>query len=260
MQDKQASVFPFFVLLFVISVPFWVLGVIYPVELLPGLPISALGAFTPAIVALLLSYRKAGASAVLQLLTRSFDFRRIKNKSWYFAIPLINPVIAVLAFIVMRVSGVAIPNPTLATFHPTIPLFIAFFIAALGEEIGWTGYATESLQNRWGTLVAGILLGLVWAVIHFIPLTQAHRSVEWIAWWSLDTIALRMIMTWLYVHSGRSLFAAAVFHAMINLSWQLFPNQGSDYDPQVFGLITLGLAIAIYVPERLLAKSRMQVA
>jgi len=32
---------------------------------------------------------------------------------------------------------------------------------------------------------------------------------------------------------------------MINLCWQLFPINGSYYDPFVFGLITLGVAVII---------------
>src|ERR1700690_123995 len=210
MQSKHESIFTFFALVFVFSIPFWILGTIFPIQLLPGLPISALGAFTPALAALILIYRKDRFSGVVQLLQRSFDFKRIKNKSWYLAFIFVNPVIAVLAFGIMRATGASLPNPaplSLAIF----PMFILFFIGALGEEIGWSGYVTEPLQHRWGTITAGVLLGLVWAVWHFIPLMQASRSFEWIAWWSLGTILLRTIMTWLYMHSGKSVFAAAVF-------------------------------------------------
>src|SRR6266498_3767446 len=254
MQNKsETSVLPFFVLIFVLSIPFWLLGVIRPIELLPGLPISALGAFTPALAALILNYKNSGISSVIQLLQRSFDFKRIKNKVWFLFILLINPAIAVFAYGIMHAAWVSIPNPTPLTLL-VFPLFILLFIAALGEEIGWIGYATEPLQRRWGTLTAGLLLGTVWVVFHFVPLTRAHRSAEWIAWWSLGTISYRLIMSWLYVHSGRSLFGAAVFHTMINLSWQLSPVNGSHYDPRIFSLITFAFAIALYASERFLLR------
>jgi membrane protease YdiL (CAAX protease family) len=249
MQSKpQSSVLIFFLLVLVLFMPFLVLGNIYPIELLPGLPISALGAFTPALAALILGYKSDRLAGILQLLQRSFDLKRIKSPAWFLLIVLINPAIALLAYAWMRVDNISLAHPTLWTLA-IIPLFIVFFIAALGEEIGWTGYATEPLLQRWGTLSGSLLLGAVWAAVHFIPLRQAHRSVEWIAWWSLDTIALRMIMMWLYAHSGRSLFAATVFHALINLSWQLFPNQGSHYDPRIFALITLSIAILMYATQ-----------
>ena len=249
MQNKpEHSVIPFFVLVFLLFIPFLVLGGIYPIELLPGLPMSALGAFTPALAALILTYKRHRLSGVRQLLGRSFDFKRIKNPYWFLLILLINPAIAVLAYGIMRVTGVSLPNPIPWTLA-IVPLFILLFIAALGEEIGWTSYVTEPLLQCWGTLTTSLLLGVVCIVFHFIPLMQAHRSAEWIAWWSLGTISYRLIMTWLYVHSGRSLFGAAVFHAMINLSWQLFPVNGSHYDPRIFSLITFVFAIVLYVIE-----------
>jgi membrane protease YdiL (CAAX protease family) len=260
MQNKdESSVFTFFVLVFAFSIPFWVLGIIYPIQLLPGLPISALGAFTPALGALILTYQYDHLSGMLQLLQRSFDFKRLKNKNWFLVSLLVNPAIAVLAYVIIGAVSEPLPMPaplTLAIF----PMAAFFFVGALGEEIGWSGYATEPLQQRWGTLLASLMLGAVWAVWHFVPLVQAHRPVEWIAWWSLNTISLRMIMTWLYVHSGKSVFAATVFHAMINLSWQLFPINGSLYDPRVFGLITLGCAIIIYATPRILSPDKLNVA
>ena len=259
MPSKHESVFAFFALAFALSIPFWVLGTLNPIELLPGLPISALGAFIPALAASVLIYKSDRLSGALQFLSRAFDFKRVKNKNWYLVVILINPAIAFLAYGMMRAIGESLPNPAPLTLG-IFPMFGVFFIAALGEEIGWSGYATEPLQHRWGTLAAGAVLGLVWAVWHFIPLLQVNRSVEWIAWWSLGTISLRTIMTWLYIHSGKSVFAAAVFHAMINLCWQLFPNSGSFYDPRVFGLIALCFTVAVLTIEQLFVKSHLRAA
>ena len=250
MNTKKESVLLFLGLVFALSIPIWVLGEIRPVELLPGLPISSLGAFTPGLAALILKYRDDRLAGFFQLLGRSFDFRRVPDKIWYLAFILINPAVAVLAYGALRISGKALPSPSLTI--GIVPLFLVFFIAALGEEIGWTGYATEPLLRGWGVLSAGVLLGLVWAVWHLVPLVQAHRPADWIAWWSLGTIALRVIMVWLYAYAGKSVFAAALFHATINLCWQLFPVNGSYYDPRVFSLITLGFAVVFLAGQRIL--------
>ena len=256
MQNKpETSVSSFFALVFMLSIPFWILGATHPIELLPGLPISALGAFTPALAALLLTYKNGRLFAALQFLGRSFDFKRIRNRNWLFLILLINPAIAVFAYGVMRAAGASLPTPRLWSFA-IFPIFAFFFLGALGEELGWTGYVTEPVVRRWGTIRASLLLGSVWVIWHFIPLLQAHRSIEWIAWWSLATVSLRVIMTWLYIHSGQSVFGAALFHAMTNLAWQLFPVNGSYYDPQIFSLITLVVAIVLYAAERFLLPHR----
>jgi membrane protease YdiL (CAAX protease family) len=241
---NNKSVFFFFGLVFLLSIPFWVLDFIHPVELLPGLPISALAAFVPALAACILVYKNNRLGGILQLLRRSFDFKRISNKYWYLAIIFINPAIALLAYWLMRASGKNLPNPAPLTLA-VVPMFIVFVIAALGEEIGWSDYATDQFLSTWKIIPIGILIGVVWAVWHFIPLLQAHRSMEWIAWWSLGTVSLRVIMVWIYSQSGRSVFGMALFHTMINLCWQLFPINGSYYDPFVFGLLAFGVAIII---------------
>lgn len=254
MEDKSKTLLIFFALVFALSVPFWILDAVYPIQLLPGLPLSAISVLAPTLGAAILVYKSNRLAGVWRLLQRSFDFKRVTNKFWFLAFILVNPVITVLAYGIMRAVGEFLPYPaplTLAIF----PIFVFFFIGALSEEIGWSGYATEPMVRRWGSMTAGVLLGAIWAVWHFIPLVQAHRSVEWIAWWSLGTLSLRMIMVWLYTYAGRSVFAAALFHAMINLCWQLFPINGSFYDPRVFGLITLFIAVAIFIAQRLRAKS-----
>jgi uncharacterized protein len=84
----------------------------------------------------------------------------------------------------------------------------------------------------------GIRLGL-------LPLRAAPTGPPvWIAWWCLYTVAIRVLIVWIYNNTGRSVFAAALFHATTNLTWQLFPNQGSCWGPAVTGPI-LALAAAI---------------
>jgi membrane protease YdiL (CAAX protease family) len=124
---------------------------------------------------------------------------------------------------------------------------VVFFIAALGEELGWSGYVTDPMQVRWGALQTGILLGLVWAAFHIVALVQVQRSPAWIAWWCLNTVATRVVMVWLYNNTGQSVFAAALFHTTINLTWMLFPVQGSYFDPRVIGLIMTFVAAIITV-------------
>ena len=111
-------------------------------------------------------------------------------------------------------------------------LCAGLLVAALGEELGWSGYAIDPLQARWGALPASVGLGLFGAAYHYPGLVEIHRSFEWIVGWSLGTVASRVIIVWLYNNSGKRVFAAALFHMTINLTWQLFPVNGSFYDPR----------------------------
>ena len=253
----------FFALAFAFIVPFWVLGELTARALLPGLPVAALATACPAAAALVCVHRERGRVGVTALLRRAFDVRRVTSKWWYVPAVLLMPAVMALSFVVLRLIGTPVPPPTIKVL-PMLLLTVVFFVAALGEELGWSGYATDPLQQRWGALRAALLLGLVWAVYHFVGLAQAHRSVSWIAWWSIGTVAARVIMVWLYNRMGHSVFAATLFHTMINVTWQLFPVNGSYYDPRVTGLILALVAVIVVVlfgaPSRASAAGRAPAA
>ena len=243
---RTKSPLTYIVLTFALSLPFWVVGGLTRLQLLPALPVSALGFVCPLGAAAILVYRENGRVGVATLLKRSFDLARVKAKIWFVPTILLMPCIMVVSYGAMRLMGVYLPDPQFSLVT-ALTLFGIFFIAALGEELGWSGYAIDPLQDRFGALWAALLLGVVWAVWHFIPLLQAQRPLVFIAWWSLGTVASRIIITWLYNNTGRSVFVAALFHAMINLTWQLFPIDGSFYDPRVTGVITAVVAVVVVI-------------
>ncbi len=236
----------FFALVLALSVPFWVIGAVTGLQLLPGLPVAALAAVTPGLAALILCHRENGPAGAKALLTRAFDYKRIRASVWYAPTLLLMPVVMALSFGVMRLSGTPVPAPRIAVL-PTLVLSAVFFVGALGEELGWSGYVIDPMQARWGALWASVMLGVFWAAYHYVGLAQAYRSVEWVAWWSLGTVAMRVVIVWLYNNTGRSVFAAALFHMMINLTWQLFPFDGSFYDPRITGVISALAAMIIVV-------------
>ena len=259
MRAEHTRLRPFLVLVFVLSIPFWMLGGLFRGQLLPGLPLGALAVFVPGIAAASMAYHRGRYPAVRCLLRRSFDAGRIRDGRWYILFVCFNPAVAVLSFLIMRATGIAVPNRVPVTLA-VLPLAAFAFIAALGEELGWTGYATGPVLRRRGILFAGVLLGVVWAGFHLILLVQADRPLQWIAWWSLGTLSLRTIMVWLFRHAGDSVLAAAMFHATINISWQLFPIEGSFYDPRTFSLVTLALGALLAIGWRLASPGKLSAA
>lgn len=235
----------FFLLVFTLSVPFWLAGAAAGTELLPGLPSSALQFVCPAIAAAILVRRTHGTRGVEELFKRSFDLGCIGAGAWWAPLLLMMPAVAALAYALMRLTEAPLPDPEYPSPAVVAAMFLAFFVGALGEELGWSGYATEPMQDRWGALGAGILLGSVWAAFHYVPLLQAQRSLAWIGWWCLYTVALRVLIVWVFNNTGKSVFAAALFHAAANLTWQLYPNQGSHWNPAVIGPILALVAVVV---------------
>jgi membrane protease YdiL (CAAX protease family) len=246
----------FFLLVFVLSIPFWLVGAATGLQLLPGLPVAALMFLSPVTAALICVYREKKTTGVTELLKRSFDFRRIRPKIWYVPIALLMPGIMLLSYGLMHLLGAPLPAPQF-TISAALGLSVAFFVSALGEELGWSGYVLDAMQHRWNAFGVSILLGLVWAAWHVVPFLQAHRSGSWIAWQCLFTVAARVLLVWIYNNTGKSVFAATVCHASSNLSIFL-PNYGSYYDPRFSGLITAFAAAIVTVAwgPRTLARYR----
>jgi len=246
-SQNNNSTIKFFLLVFMLSIPFLILGFIGPdtTKILPiKLPISALMTFCPMLAAVILIYKEKKSQGVKELLKLSFDFKKIKNKKWYIPIVLLMPAIALLSYWYIKVTGVLLPAHPLSLLYICI-FFIAYFIGAIGEEIGWSGYAIDPLQERSGALKASIILGVVWAIWHIIPWSQAHQTTSWIVWQSIGTVFLRIIMVWLFNNTSKSVFALVLFHTMNNISPYLIPNYGARYNPFVFAVLLFITTIVI---------------
>lgn len=230
---------PFVALLVALSVPIWIAGA-HAHPLLPGLPLSALAAFCPGLAALLVVRRRG----IKTLLARVGDLDRVRPRAWLVPILFLLPAVQMLAFAATALSGASLPAPHIALF-PAVLMALVFLAGAVGEELGWTGYALEPLQARIGPLAAALVIGAVWAVWHIVPLLQVSRSVAWIAWWSIATVSTRVLMVWLYDRAGRSVAAVALFHASGNLAWQIAPNLAPFYDPRLNAIVLTGLALAV---------------
>jgi len=244
--EPRKSPLRFFLLVFALSLPFLLAGALTSFQLLPGIPVSGFAILCPMTAAAILVYRENKSVGVKDLLWRAFDFKRVKAKIWYVPVILLMPCIMALSYGVIRLMGVLIPAPQFS-MGTILALFVAFFIGALFEELGWSGYAIDPLQERFGAFGGALLLGMVWAVWHYVALLEVHRSLPFIAWWSLETVASRVIIVWLYKNMGKSVFVATLFHTMINLTWQLFPINGSYYDPRVTGLITACVSVGVVI-------------
>ena len=238
----------FFVLVYLLSTLFWLLGAVskqmLPKETAINLPISALMAFCPITAALILVQSKYGSCGVKKLLKRSFDYKRIKKKIWYIPILLLMPMTMILA------NGIITGEPTVALTYqyPGVMVLgssLLFFIAALTEEVGWSGYILDPIQNRWGALITGLILGLVWAIWHIVPFIQTYNSANWIAWQSINLVVSRILMVWIYNNTGKSVFATILYHTMYNVTTLLLPNFGFVYDPVVTTIILSAFALII---------------
>jgi membrane protease YdiL (CAAX protease family) len=127
-------------------------------------------------------------------------------------------------------------------------MFFVFLVGALGEELGWSGYVLDPLQDRWSALRAGTSLGVIAVIWHLVPLLSMQRASAWIAYWYVYVMGSRILIVRLYNNTGKSVFAVTLFHATLNLSYMLFPVYSSHFDMRLGGLITaFAAAVVIFL-------------
>ena len=129
--------------------PLWFLGAKYRIQILPGLPLSAIMVVCSLVASLLLTARERGRPGVVAHLARLFDYRNIVPKGWYLPILFLPPAIAILSYTLMRALGMPLP-PVQLSLTSALVLFALFFISALCEESGWSGYLIDPLQGTLG--------------------------------------------------------------------------------------------------------------
>lgn len=221
----------FFIWLLGLSIPAYLLGIYAPGlrQHMPlGLPISALMFCLPALLAVVFRLQEAGKNGVLELLLRIISPLKCNTLHWVFAPLVIVPAVAVLAW---GLNGLLLVGESTYALRPGL-LLLAFFVyifGALGEELGWMGYAIGPLQARLGFWGAGLLLGFVWWVWHLIPYASMGYGLNWIVWQGVATIASRVAMVAIYNRSAPCILSAIFFHTMINVC--TYPDPSAVHAP-----------------------------
>ena len=226
LSTTNKSPLKFFLIVYGLSIPLWIIETMIDVKGLPlDIPVTdILAAFTPLIAASILIYKEEGRVGINKLFQRILDFARISKKIWYVPIIFLPSFIYLLIYIIIYFSGLPVASKLHVSFLSIPVLFIFFFVGAIAEETGYMGYAIEPMQARFGALSASILMGIPWAVWHYPSIIQQGHNAVWIAWATLGTVAVRVLIVWIYNNTGKSLFACILFHTMLNVGRIFFPK------------------------------------
>ena len=102
---------------------------------------------------------------------------------------------------------------------------LTIVLAAVLEELGWRGYAEDSIAFYCSWWKESVIFGVVWGLWHlplfFIPDTYHYNILQespvYMINFFVSIMPLGFIVTWVYVHNNRSLFATILFHFFVNL-------------------------------------------
>ena len=145
---------------------------------------------------------------------------------WYAVALLLPPALTAIAVELTLLLGAQsrvevrdIAWPDLAPHFVFILLWIG-----LGEEPAWRGYALPRLLRGRSALSASLMLGAIHAIWH-APLFGVEYDLRSVWPWGLSVFCFATIVTWMWLHSGRSLLLPMLMHTSNNtaaFAWGMF--------------------------------------
>lgn len=273
MGKRLKHVIIFFILSFVVTWVFYFSIVAFGLDPYQGtgMILLILGGCSPTVVGIimaLVTYKKKGEKKAF--FKRFYDLRYIRPLWWVVAI-LLFPAITALSIGLNVLFGGAVPEMTnlkaiIANPLVWFPLILLSFMSGpFSEEFGWRGFALNPLLERLGFTKGSVLLGFIWAIWHlplyFMPQTW-HGSMGFAfeGFWSfiLLNVGLSVIMSWVFLHTKRSIFSAMLIHLSANFCTQLIAGPVQPgYSPTLELIRTLIIvAVAVVLVIYMIAKKK----
>ena len=182
------------------------------------IPVWTFQAGSPFIAALIVIPLTRGVAGLKELGLRMIRWR----VRWYWYVVAIALPLAVVGITVGLNVALGASVPSLAGVGSVSTVLMMFALrlvnpgdGALGEEPGWRGVALPGLQSTLSPLVSTLILGVAVTVWH-VPLLFLEDGLlrpSIIAGFLLGTIAVTFWYTWLFNHTGGSVFMTIVSHA-----------------------------------------------
>ena len=198
---------------------------LYMLLMLPGL-------MAPFLISLVMILTSKNSDLKKDFVNRLINLRLIQPKM-LLVIFLIMPL-AVLASIFLSLPfGGSISQFQFAegfSFSTgLVPVLLILVLAAGFEELGWRGYAFDSLQSRYTFFTASIIFSILWSLWHF-PLIFVNNSYQYEIfheniWFGVNffvsIIPMGVIISWICIKNRKSIIAAILFHFIINISQEM---------------------------------------
>ncbi len=173
------------------------------------------------------------------------------NIIWYVLAIGIYPLLKFIGILLsIKLFPTQFELPVINVFA-MIPLFIfsIIFYAAIGEEIGWRGYALKKLQIKHNPFVATLFIAIVWSIWHigYFVLVENY-IVQQLPGVVIFTIVGAFFATWLFNKTNGNVLILILFHASINFAILFVPH------PIILASLHLILLIVVLITGRFFKK------
>jgi uncharacterized protein len=184
---------------------------------IPFIPMAVIGSWTPNIAAFIIIAFVLKQKGGVKNLLRRWTHWRI-NPWWYLV--ALSPIIISMASAVLYHRWVASPEINRESLNASILipfLVISLITGAMGEELGWRGFALPRLQIRVNALGASLILGTIWGFWH-LPLWFIGMGWEETSFllFLYSCIVVSVIYTWICNNTNGNMVLVSIFHMSFN--------------------------------------------
>src|SRR6266702_5055287 len=186
--------------------------------------------FGSAVPAFLVIAAMHGRAGVRDLARRCLRWR--VGPQWYLFALLSVPVgVVVCASAIFGLAPLhALLDKWPLLFTVVVPQLLLFIVFSNGpEEIGWMGFLQARLQERYGPLLASVVVTLPFALYHLpglmvdegFGLAQLHLALVELGVIAILQLFGRVVMMWLYNTTTHSVLLVGMFHSAFDVTTQL---------------------------------------
>lgn len=171
-------------------------------------------------------------------------------------------IAAVLAFFIINNK----PLSTMAFIASSsiIPVLIMDLTSgALGEELGWRGYALHILQKKYVPLTAGVIVGVVWGLWHLpLMILSGYSGLELVYYmvaFMTAIVSFSVIMTFFY-NKSKNILIAMWMHFLFNFLLKIVII---DLLPLIIfiaaGYLILAILVVVFNKKQLLERKTVDI-
>jgi membrane protease YdiL (CAAX protease family) len=222
------------------------------------LPVMVIMGYMPTLAAVLVTGWTRGREGI-QVLLRKLLIARVRLRWYLFAIFGMIGVYA-LAIFIYNLSDAGPAISFISESVPDVPLWqlalmsIPMFIViglVNGEELAWRGFAMPHLQVKYNALTSSIIMGLLWSLFHlplFFTKTGSSQADMSFLSFTVSTVSITVLYTWLLNNTRGSVLLAYLFHASQNTWSQIIAvDHANNFVNWTGALILLVLAVVVVV-------------
>lgn len=223
-----------------------------------GWPTHLPGLMGAALAAIIVTAAVSGREGLRNLAARTFRWRIPAR--WY-AVVAATAGLLVLAPLTRALAGESLPGlddyvtySGLAVLPAFLAVAIVLVVNGFGEEIGWRGFLVDGLLPRHGVVRTGLIVAPVWALWH-LPLFWVVAdfvdlgAVGAIGWF-VGLTAGSLVLTWLYLSSGRSIAIVALWHAAFNFATATTAGTGAPAAVASTLVMVAAVVMVVMIPRR----------